>query len=75
MRQNGRLTGVETSFCAEIFRSIRFSAAILASVIERRALEAEQIGGLKFGPCFCQRMCNALILANRPANTTRSFAY
>jgi hypothetical protein len=57
----------EAGFAAEILRSVRFRAALLAGVVERGGLEREEVCRLEFGPRFGQRMLDALVLADGTA--------
>ena len=47
----------------------------LAGVVEPGGLLHHQVGGLQFDPALGQWMLDALVLADRRSNTTRSLAY
>jgi len=56
----GRLGG-------EVLGRVRLHAAGLALVVEGRGVERHEVGRLEFGPVLRQRMLDALVLADRPA--------
>ena len=49
------------------FAALASAPHSLAGVVECGGLEGEQFGGLELGPAFRQRMRDALVLADRPA--------
>ena len=66
MRHDRRFAGPERRLCSEVFRSIGLSSTGSVGVVKRRCLENHEIGCFQFGPGFCERVLDRLVLPNRP---------
>src|SRR5581483_4848389 len=64
-RHHGLLAGVEARLAREVLRRVRFRAAGLAAVVERRRLERHEVRRLERHPVRRERVLDRLVLADR----------